>query len=98
MAHYQYYVHLEYMETMRDRYKETIDEMNETYKSLESCVQELRLSEAWQGESFQVFLDKYAKWKKEYLITMNQVIALYLFTDELISNTYDFISKRMRIE
>ena len=98
MSHYQYYVHIDYMETMRNRYKETIDEMNETYQSLKSCVQELITSEAWQGESFEIFIEKYNQWKKDYLTTMNQVIALYLFTDELITNTYQFISKRMCIE
>lgn len=97
MAHYQYYVDLEQMQAMREHYEDTIADMKEMYGSLENCIQELIESQAWQGESYQVFIEKYMKWKKAYLTTINQVISLHLFIDDLIYYTNEFIDERKKI-
>lgn len=77
---YNLYLDKTDLEDMKNTYDNGIEKLYQNYTKLEETIDKISQNNAWEGESYDSFIEKFDKWKLEYLKAINRMIALKKFS------------------
>lgn len=94
---YNLYLDKTDLEDMKNTYDNGIEKLYQNYTKLEETIDKISQNNAWEGESYDSFIEKFDKWKLEYLKAINRMIALKNFLYDLTSTTDILINDRDKL-
>lgn len=89
-----YYVDINEMNELKEKYNTTIDTLTQLYFNLETQINNIENQEEWQGKSFENFKEIFDEWKLTHVKRITELVQLKDFLEEVISVTEVLVSER----
>lgn len=94
MTNYNLYIKKSRLKVLKNRYSDSIQILNDLYFELEETIKNIESQNIWEGESYDKFIEKFDTWKLDYLKSINRLIILKNFIEDVIAAADILITER----
>lgn len=94
MSNYNLYIKKSELGALKNKYSDSIENLNKLYFDLENTIKDIEKQDIWKGESYDKFIEKFDRWKLDYLKSINRLITLKKFIEDVISTADTLIIER----
>lgn len=94
MSNYNLYIKKSELDALKNKYSDSIENLNKLYFDLENTIKDIEKHDIWKGESYDKFIMKFDIWKLDYLKSINRLITLKNFIEDVISTADTLIVER----